>query len=84
MCKRCGNTFITRGSSIRAGYIQTCGCIHSQGETNIAKLLLENNIEYATQYTFPNLVGPNGGSLRFDFAIFKNGVLSHLIEYNGK
>ena len=84
LCKRCGNIFITRGSTIRAGYIQTCGCIHSQGETNIAKLLIENNIEYATQYTFPNLIGPNGGSLRFDFAIFKNGILSHLIEYNGK
>ena len=22
--------------------------------------------------------------MRFDFAIFKNGILSHLIEYNGK
>ena len=44
----------------------------------------EANIEYATQYTFPNLTGVNGGRLRFDFAVFKNGILSHLIEYNGK
>jgi len=45
--------------------------------------LLNNNIEFATQYTFPDLKGTNGGFLRFDFAIFNNGKLSHLIEYNG-
>ena len=37
----------------------------------------------STQYTFPDLFGINNGKLRFDFAIFKNGQLSHLIEYNG-
>lgn len=85
VCKYCGNTFITRGSSIRAGYINSCGCIHSANEQNIIKLLKENNIEFATQYTFPDLLGLNGGHLRFDFAIFnKNHQLSHLIEYNGK
>ena len=44
----------------------------------------KSNIEYATQYTFPDLLGENGGRLRFDFAIFEKGKLSHLIEYNGK
>lgn len=84
LCKRCGNTFTTRGSSIRAGYVKSCGCVHSLEEQNITKLLLNNNIEFSTQYTFPDLVGVNGGKLRFDFAVFKNHQLSHLIEYNGE
>ena len=83
LCKHCSNIFITRGSSIRAGYIKSCGCVHSQNEQNIKKILQDNNIEFATQYTFPDLKGINGGYLRFDFAIFDNHKLSHLIEYNG-
>jgi hypothetical protein len=83
LCKHCGNIFITRGSSIRAGYIRSCGCVHSQNERNIIKILQDNNIEFATQYTFPDLIGVNGGHLRFDFAIFNSHKLSHLIEYNG-
>ena len=61
LCKKCGNTFITRGSSIRAGYINSCGCVHSKNEQNISKLLKENNIEFLTQYTFPDLKGTNNG-----------------------
>ena len=83
LCKHCGNEFITRGSSIRKGDSQSCGCVHSYNEQQITKLLLDNNIEFATQYTFNDLNGVNGGKLRFDFAIFNNGKLSHLIEYNG-
>lgn len=47
-------------------------------------MLLENNIDFAREYTFGDLKGVNGGALRFDFAIFKNKKLSHLIEFNGK
>lgn len=83
LCKHCGNTFITRGSSIRNGTINSCGCVHSYNEQLITKLLLDNNIEFATQYTFKDLKGVCGGALRFDFAIFKDKKLSHLIEYNG-
>lgn len=83
LCKHCGNIFTTRGSSIRAGYTNSCGCIHSFNEKNITKMLSDANIEFATQYTFSDLVGLNNGKLRFDFAIFKDGRLSHLIEYNG-
>lgn len=84
LCKNCGNTFITRGSSIRAGYTNSCGCVHSKNEQIIATILTNNNIEYAKQYTFPDLVGKNNGKLRFDFAVFNNGILSHLIEFNGQ
>ena len=84
MCKYCGNIFITRGSTIRNGTTSSCGCIHSHNEQLITKLLLDNNIEFATQYTFKDLKGVQGGMLRFDFAIFKDKKLSHLIEYQGK
>lgn len=84
LCKNCGNTFVTRGSSIRGGYVNSCGCVRSKNEQNIIKLLNENNIEFSTQYTFSDLKGANDGLLRFDFAIFKNHKLSHLIEYNGE
>lgn len=83
ICKHCGNTFITRGSSIRNKDTQSCGCVHSFNEQKITQMLIQNNINFATQYTFDNLLGVNGGRLRFDFAIFKNNKLSHLIEYNG-
>ena len=83
ICKHCGNIFTTRGSTIRNKATRSCGCIHSLNEQKITKLLLENNIEFATQYTFSGLIGYRGRPLRFDFAIFKNGQLSHLIEYNG-
>ena len=84
LCKHCGNIFTTRGASIRAGYVNSCGCVHSWNEKRITQLFLDNNIEFATQYTFPDLIGLNGGALRFDFAVFKHGKLSHLIEYNGQ
>ena len=81
-CKYCHNIFTTRGSSIRAGYINSCGCVHSFQEQNITKLFIENNIEFATQYTFSDLKDIK--NLRFDFAVFKDYKLSHLIEYNGQ
>lgn len=40
LCKKCGKIFITRGSSIRAGSINSCGCIHSKNEQNITKMLI--------------------------------------------
>ena len=83
LCKHCGNIFTTQGSHIRNGAIKSCGCVHSQNEQQITKLLLENNINLATEYTFSDLKALNGGRLRFDFAIFKDNKLSHLIEYNG-
>lgn len=84
ICKHCGREFTTEGKHIREGVVKSCGCVHSQNEQNITKILLDNNIEFAAQYIFPDLKGKdNIHPLRFDFAIFKNGILSHLIEYNG-
>ena len=83
LCKRCGNTFVTRGSNIRFSYTTSCGCVHSKNEEKIKTMLSASNIEFATQYTFPDLVGEGGRRLRFDFAIFKDKQLERLIEYNG-
>ena len=74
-----------QGTALWKCMCKHCGNYHSLNEQNITKILQENNIEFATQYTFPDLFGLNGGHLRFDFAIFNNShELSHLIEYNGK
>lgn len=81
LCKKCGRHFISAGSAIRQGLVQSCGCNHSNGEQVITKLLTENNIQFAKEYTFPDLI--DKGRLRFDFAIFKDNQLSHLIEFNG-
>lgn len=80
-CKYCGRIFIARGSWLRMGEIQSCGCLRSKGEQQITKILLENNIEFATQYSFPDLKDER--VLRFDFAVFEKGQLKYLIEYNG-
>lgn len=86
LCKKCGRIFTTEGSHLREGKINSCGCIHSQNEQKITALLMDNNIPFVAQYSFPDLTGRDGiHPLRFDFAIFdKNKKLSHLIEYNGE
>ena len=84
ICKHCGNEFVTRGSNIRFGYTRSCGCQHSRNEQKITRMLTEHDIEFETQYTFPDLIGIGGRHLRFDFAIFKDGRLERLIEYHGK
>lgn len=81
LCKLCGRQFISAGSAIRQGLVNSCGCNHSNGEKKIISLLEENNIQFAKEYSFPDLIDKN--RLRFDFAIFKNNKLSHLIEFNG-
>lgn len=84
ICKHCGREFITQGANIRLGYTKSCGCVHSFNQRKITKMLLDNHIQFTAQYTFKDLLGKDGiHPLRFDFAIFNHGKLSHLIEYNG-
>lgn len=42
--------------------------------------LQENNIETEIQYKFDDLEGENYEKLKFDFAVFQNGILNALIE----
>ena len=80
----CGNEHDVDTKFLNNGHTKSCGCMKSNNERIITEILLENNIEFITQYTFSDLRGLNYGLLKFDFAIFKNKELSHLIEYNGE
>lgn len=47
-------------------------------------MLTDYDVEFETQFTFPDLIGVGGRPLRFDFAIFENGKLKRLVEFHGK
>lgn len=80
----CGNIVNVRVEHLKGqSHSKTisCGCTsQSSGEIKITKLLEMSNIEFQTQYRIKefNLSSP------FDFAIFNNGVLLGLIEYDGE
>lgn len=81
-CNKCNSIKTVRGVNLRKGVTRSCGCIKSHGEECIAKILVENNVLFQREYTFPNLIHIK--PLRFDFAIFTTeGELSHLVEYQG-
>lgn len=83
-CTNCGNlNYEVSGNNLQSGNCKSCGCVSSRGETVIAKILTENNIQFKKQYTFKDL--KDKGLLRFDFAIFNNcGELLFLIEFDGR
>lgn len=81
----CGNTILVRSDQLTIGHTGSCGCrINSKGEEKIKEILNENNISYKTQYSFKDLRTRKNGVLRFDFAIFSNGSLIKLIEFDGQ
>ena len=84
-CNNCGNeNFETNGNNLQTGMTTSCGCINSRGEKLITHILQQNNINFATQYTFDDLLSDKGYPLRFDFAIFKDNKLDFLIEFDGR
>lgn len=80
----CGNYIEVSANNLKSKSTQSCGCIKSRGERMIIDLLVENNINFITQYTFPDLKTEKNGILRFDFAIFKDNQLYELIEFQGR
>ncbi len=85
LCKcDCGNIVEVLNNNLKTGGSQSCGCVQSRGEQVIAKILRDNNINFCTQYSFPDLKTEKNGTLRFDFAIFKNNTLYSLIEFDGR
>ena len=54
----------------------------SKGEQKVAKILSQAGIAYQTEVEFVGLKGSRG-NLRYDFACYKNGRLSCLIEIDG-
>lgn len=79
----CGGKAVVYGGHLKSGHTQSCGCLNSKGEEKIISILTQHNIPFMQQYTFDKCRGINGGLLRFDFAIFNENGLSHLIEYDG-
>ena len=78
----CGKTTIVRGSALRQGSTLSCGCLVSQKEEEIVKILDANDVKYLRQFTFSDL--KDARLLRFDFAILnKDNNLLGLIEYQG-
>lgn len=79
----CGKQKEIASNHLKSGSVQSCGCIKTSiGEMNIENILIKENIEYATQYSFDDLRNIN--LLRFDFAIFnKEHKLERLIEFDG-
>lgn len=81
----CGNEIEVLNNNLKTGGTKSCGCVNSFGERKIIKILLDNKINFSTQYTFHQLKGVGNGSLRFDFAIFDdNNNLIELIEFDGR
>ena len=82
----CGSTPIeVKNNMLQNGWKQSCGCLMSQGEYKIEKLLLENDIPFIKEYKFTELYGKSPlCPLRFDFAIFCHNTLLYLIEYDGR
>lgn len=80
----CGNIVNIRLEHLRGqGHNHTisCGCAsQSSGEIKLTQLLKQANIDFQTQYRIQefNICAP------FDFAIFNNGKLLGLIEYDGQ
>ena len=56
----------------------------SRGEILIEEILIESNLQFEEEYSFPDLVSNNGRPLRFDFAVFDDEHnLDFLIQFQG-
>lgn len=82
----CGASTYVAASDLTHLKIKSCGCKRNQsyGEIEIENILKQNNIKYKKEYSFIDLKSTINGTLRFDFAIFKNNKLIRLIEFDGE
>lgn len=82
-CPVCKKHFDCLPAWINSGKTTSCGCSNqSSGERFIKNFLEENHVEYKQQWTTDDCkyIYP----LRFDFALLKDNIPYHLIEYNGR
>lgn len=85
-CIHCGAVQERRFNELLTCQI-SCDCFrpHSSGETIIKFYLQDHNIPYKAEYTFNDLWSPEGGLMRYDFAVFNsNNNISVLIEFDGQ
>ncbi len=56
----------------------------SRGQIKIEQILKQSGLEFAEEYSFPDLVSNTGRPLRFDFAVFDDEHnIDFLIEFQG-
>ena len=80
----CGNKHIMQANDFIRNRANSCGCIQSLSEMRIEQWLRQQDIVHEQQVSFQDLVGLNGGPLRFDFGIYdQNNNLICLLEYDG-
>ena len=77
----CGNYTIVRGSELRNGQTQSCGCLSSKGEYQIIQFLVKHKINFETQKTFDKCRFNDSNALaKFDFYFPEYNLI---IEYDG-
>ena len=78
---RCGNIKYTSEHCLTQNLVQSCGCLHSKGESKITAILQEYQIVFETQKTFKSCVSSlSKHPYKFDFYINN----SYLIEFDGE
>lgn len=66
------------------GLVKSCGCLSiSHAERVMTNYLKDHDVHFEPQYYFDDLLGCNGGYLKFDFALFLDSRLSFLVELDG-
>lgn len=80
-CLLDGNECEVRSSNLLNGSTQSCGCLKSIGESNIQRILTENNIQFEREKTFEDLYHKKYGRSRYDFYLPE---YNRLIEFDGE
>lgn len=80
----CSHEYSVTPSSFLSG--RRCPlCSMSKGEQRVKEKLVNESLNYESEYSFDDLVGLGGQPLRFDFAVFDDcAKLKVLIEYDGE
>ena len=76
----CGNQILVKTSHLTSHHTSSCGCMISNGEDKIIKILLDNHIKFTKEKTYKDLLSNKNKLLRYDFFIDNR----FLLEYDGK
>lgn len=86
-CIHCGGVQERRFDTLLNCEI-SCECFRnrSSGEALIKAYLLDYKMNFISEYKFPDLYSPEGGQMRYDFAVMPDGgdVPIALIEFDGE
>ena len=77
----CGNVYDVKPANFISNNRRCPICKESKGEKCISEILNNLNVEFKRQFVFEDC--KNKRRLPFDFAVFKNGELKFLIEFQG-